>query len=271
MPRNILGQHPGGEEEPRPGLYPPVPAGTERPAGDDGVDMDVAAEVLPPGVQDHGEADLPAEPPGIAAELQEGAGCGLEEQVVDEAGIAGDDGVEVVGQREHHMPVADVEEPGALALDPAGLGKGLALGAVPVAAGGVLDGAGAAFAARGGEPPERGGAAVHHRPGGPELPIRDRVFPAVVVEPGAQDVGHLQRRPRGRRRMAGAVHRSAAARLRGLRQFQQVQWGRRGPVPALGQVEILHGGPGRGVAHPPLDVVELDAGLDQVGGIAMAQ
>lgn len=41
------GQRHGGEEEPRASANPALPAGTEDPAGDDGVDMEVAAKVLP--------------------------------------------------------------------------------------------------------------------------------------------------------------------------------------------------------------------------------
>ena len=52
-----------GNEELRRGAYQARPVGIEVPADDDGVDMDVAVEVLPLGVQNYGEADLPAEPP----------------------------------------------------------------------------------------------------------------------------------------------------------------------------------------------------------------
>ncbi len=38
-------------------------------AGDDAVDVDVLSQILAPGVQHHGDAELAAEPAGIAAEL----------------------------------------------------------------------------------------------------------------------------------------------------------------------------------------------------------
>ncbi len=120
---------------------------SRRRAGDDGVDMDVAAEILPPDVQDHGEADVPAEPFWVVAKLKVGAGGG----------------------------------PGTAASTVGG-------------------------------------------PGG-------------SLRTGPQDVGHLQRWPRGRHCMAGSVHRSVAARFREIRQLQQVQGGRRGLGLALGQVE----------------------------------
>ena len=103
-------------------------SGLKRAAGDDGVDMDVPTEVLSPRVQHHGDADLPAEPAWIAPELEQRPGGGLEQQAVDERGLAPGEGVEFVRQGEHDMPVADVEELVALALDPADLRERLALG-----------------------------------------------------------------------------------------------------------------------------------------------
>lgn len=84
-----------------------------------------------------------------------------------------------------------------LALDPPGMGQGLALGAMPVAEGGVLDGRCGVFTALGGEVHQCGCATVHHRPGDSEL-LRQRVSPTVVVEPGAQNMGHPQCRPQCR-------------------------------------------------------------------------
>ena len=44
-------------------------------------------EILPPGVEHHGDAELAAEPAGIAAELEQGLRGGVEEQAVDESGF----------------------------------------------------------------------------------------------------------------------------------------------------------------------------------------
>ena len=101
--------------------------------------MEVLSEVLPPGVEHHGDAELTAEPPGIAAELEQGLRGGVEQQAIDEGGMALGEGVEFVGQGEHDVPVTNVEEVGALALDPSGLRERLTLGAVAIAARGVLN------------------------------------------------------------------------------------------------------------------------------------
>ena len=96
----------GGEEEsPAHGGEPALAVGAQGAVGDDTVDMDVLPEILPPGVQHHGDAELAAEPAGIAAELEQGLGGGVEQQAVDESGIALGDGVEFVGQGEHDVPM----------------------------------------------------------------------------------------------------------------------------------------------------------------------
>ena len=77
--------------------------------------------------------------------------------------MALEDGVEFVRQGEHDVPVTNVEEVGALALDPSGLRERLTLGAVAIAARGVLNRHRSAVVAGRLEPTERGGAAAHQR------------------------------------------------------------------------------------------------------------
>ena len=140
-----------------------MPVGAQSAASDDAVHMNVRTEVLSPGVQHHGDAELTTEPARTVAELEQGLGSGLEEQTVDEGGMALCEGVELVGQGEHEVEVADIEQVGAVALDPAGLLERLALGAMTVAARGVLDGHRRTVVALHLESPEGGGAAVDER------------------------------------------------------------------------------------------------------------
>ena len=67
------------------------------------------------------------------------------------------------GKGEDHMPVVDIEQIGALPLDPAGLRQGLTPGAVTVPARRVLDRHRPAVVAMRLEPAKRGGAAVYQR------------------------------------------------------------------------------------------------------------
>ena len=165
------------------------------------------------------------------------------------------------------MPVADVEELVALALDPAGLREGLTLGAVAVAAGRILNGGRPTGVALRCEAAEGGRAATHQCVGCPVLLRREPVRVPIAAEPRAQDIGDLQRRPGGGRRMAGAVHRSGAA---GVRELQQIQGRRRGPDPVLGQVQVAHGGANGAVSEAALDDGQFDAGLEQAGGVSIA-
>ena len=99
-----LRQGPGGEQEALPGRgEPAVLVRAQAAIGDDAVDMDVPSEVLAPGVQHHGDAELAAEPARIAAELEQGPGRGLEQERVDDDEKRLREGIEIVRQREHRM------------------------------------------------------------------------------------------------------------------------------------------------------------------------
>ena len=85
---------------------------------------------------------MPSSPPshrGLRPNSSRVFEAAFEQQAVDEGGIALGDGIELVRQGEYDMPVRDVEQIGALALDPSGLRQRLALGAVTIAARGVLN------------------------------------------------------------------------------------------------------------------------------------
>ena len=110
------------------------PVRAEPAIGHDAVDMDVLPEGLAPAVQDRGDAELATEPAGSVAEFEQGPGCCLEEQPVDESRLHLHEGVELMGEREHHVTVVDIEQTGTLLLDPSGLRERLALGTVPVPA-----------------------------------------------------------------------------------------------------------------------------------------
>jgi hypothetical protein len=52
------------------------------------VERQVLGEILPPGVQDGGDAEVAAEMPWIASEGHERLGAGLEEEAIEGAGVA---------------------------------------------------------------------------------------------------------------------------------------------------------------------------------------
>ena len=230
--------------------------------------MDVLPEILPPGVEHHGDAEFAAEPPGVAAELEESLRGGVEQQPVDECGVALGDGVELVRQGKHDVPVADVEEVGALALDPPGLRERLALGAVTIPARGVLNRHRRAVLAARLESAECGGAAAHQRVHDPLLLGREPMRLPVGAGAGAQDIGDLQRRAGDRRRVHGMAHRSGPG---ATRELQQVQWGRGGGGLVLREVQVAHGRADGGMPEAALDDGQLDSGFKQPGRLCVPQ
>ena len=186
-------------------------------------------------MEHHGDAELAAEPPGVAAELEQGLRDGVEQQAIDERGMALGEGIEFVGQGEYDVPVTNVEEVCALALDPSGLRERLTLGAVATAARGVLNRHRSAVVAGRLESAERGGAAAHQRIDDAVLLCREPMGLPIGAGALAQDVGDLQRRSGARRRVVGMDHGSGPS---ATWELQQVQWGRgRGGV-VLGQVQV---------------------------------
>ena len=173
-----------------------------------------------------------------------------------------------MGQGEHDVPVTDVEEVGALALDPSGLRERLTLGAVAIAARGVLNRHRSAVVAGRLEPTERGGAAAHQRIDDALVLCREPMCPPVGGGALAQDVGDLQRRPGVRRQVVGMGHGSGPS---ATWELQQVQWGRGRGGLVLGQVQVAHGRADGVVPKPALDDGQRDPGLEQLAGIAMAK
>jgi hypothetical protein len=69
----------------------------ERSARDDAVDVHVLGEGLAPGVEDGGDAEDSAEMARVAAEAQEGGDGGVEQETVEQLGVALGEGIEGVG------------------------------------------------------------------------------------------------------------------------------------------------------------------------------
>ena len=118
------------------------PAGAVRgqPAtGHDAMDVRVELKVLAPGVQHGQHAGLGTQVLGIGGHLEHGLGGGPQEQVVDDPRIGQCDRVEGIREREDEMEVRHREQVGGAGLQPPCRGRGLAGGAVAVAAGVVGD------------------------------------------------------------------------------------------------------------------------------------
>jgi len=254
------------EEEVRVGGDPSRALWGEGAAGDEAMKVDVLAEVLAPGVQDGGDAEIASQVLGIAREGLKRFGRRLEEEMVDQARLVLGEMVESMGEREDDVEVGDGQQLSASVLDPALLGEGLALGAVAIAAG-VVDGPRGAAAVTGlPMSAEGGGATGLDGAEGAALDGGQDLHSANVVAVDADDVRQLgleapARRRRPRRRRAG--HGSA---VRGLREIEQVE-GRATVGDVLSsEMEVAHCGADVAMSEQALDRVEVGSGLEQVRG-----
>ena len=72
--------------------------------------VDMLREVLSPGVQHRGDAELGAEVAGVAREALQRGGRGAEQQRVEPARVDAHEGVEGVRQREDDVEVLDRQQ-----------------------------------------------------------------------------------------------------------------------------------------------------------------
>ncbi len=144
---------------------------------------------LPPGVEDGDDPQLPAEMPGIVAEGRQRRRRRLEEQVVDRPRVPLCQGVERVGQGEDHVEVLDRQELRPPRREPAFLGQGLALRAVPTPTGVVGNPDRPAAIARFRVPAQGGGPAGRDGPEGAVLPPGQPLGLSHGGPVGADDVG----------------------------------------------------------------------------------
>src|SRR5712691_5211323 len=196
QPRQIaaaedLRQGADGEEEVGPRGNPPCPIPRQRAPGDDAVDVDVLRERLAPRVEDGGDAEVAAEMTRVAAEARERGGRGLEQESVDQPGMALGEGVEGVREGEDDVEVRNREHLAAARGEPALGGHALAFRAVTVATRVVADAFRAAGRADGAVATERRRAAVSDGAQGAALSAAQRVGVLIRRAMGADDVGQF--------------------------------------------------------------------------------
>src|SRR5262249_33792367 len=174
--------------------HPPRALQGQDAAGNDGMHMEVRPQLLVPGMQDHGDAERAAEV--VAAELKQGLGGGLEQQVQQGPLIvlvAEDQRVELVRQGGEVVGGADRQEPGLRSGQPLRPGEGLAFGAMAIATGVVGEAFVPTVRATLPVPAQTGGAAGLE--GLQDLPVRQgqSMRGPVVGTMAAHDVGQFTR------------------------------------------------------------------------------
>src|SRR5271163_4711111 len=113
--------------------------GGETTRRDQAVDVRMEEQVLAPGMQDADESNPRREPLRVGGDFLHRGGAAAEEQVVQQAGIALAERVQLVRQRKDHVEVADGQQFLLTSREPALPGLRLALHAVTVAAGVIRD------------------------------------------------------------------------------------------------------------------------------------
>ena len=183
------------------------PAGVIRcqsASGDDAVNMGMVLQTLVPGMEHAEEADLRAQMPRIACDLEQRGGTGSKEQAIDHLLVLQCKRSQFTRHREDRVDVAGRQQLPLSLLEPADAGVALTLRAVPVAARVVGDGRVSAAEAL---------VAVAAESGRPATRDRDQHLLMLAVDPSAaafdealsgvaNDVGHLHRRPAQALRMA---------------------------------------------------------------------
>src|SRR5258708_26067117 len=114
--------------------------GSEAAGGGHAVDMGMMLQPLVPGMEHAEEADLCTEVAGIASDLEQGRGAGLEEQVVGHALVLEGEGCKFTWQGEDEVHVAGGQQFLFARLQPAQTRVRLASWAMPVAARVIGDG-----------------------------------------------------------------------------------------------------------------------------------
>jgi hypothetical protein len=256
------------------GACPALRIRVQAAAGNDAMQMGMVAQVsVCPGVQYGGETDESAESVGVPAKLEQGAGGGLKEQVVDPAGISPGQAVQFARQGEDHMEVVGRQDTLFALLEPPGLVQGLAFGAMSIAARvvGLRDpsaiGTDLLMAAQ-----DRGPAVLDGPDHFPLLGGQDMGL-AVCFCVRPKDIGDLMTGPR-----SGVARRTARVRPHrglpeqgGLLGAEQIQ-GALGPSNMAGaHLRIAARRLDGAVPQEYLDDPDIGARLEQVGGKGMAQ
>src|SRR3984893_2243135 len=135
-----LSEHRDGKKEARVRWNPPRVIERQSAGGHHTMGVRVMFEFLIPGVEHTEETDLGAEMLGIASDLEEGFGTGLQQQMVQDFLVLQSERRQLMGQGEDNMNVTRRQKFLATCFKPTVASVGLTLGAVPVAAAVVGDG-----------------------------------------------------------------------------------------------------------------------------------
>ena len=130
------------------GRFPDSLVRSKPASGDDAVHMDMVVQFLVPGVEHLDDPGLRSKVFVIGRQFQKSFGGAFMEQVVKKLLVTIDQGVKFMGECKHHMEVRGVNDFRPAFIHPDFFQDGLTVGAVPVAAGIVVERYMSAFHAR---------------------------------------------------------------------------------------------------------------------------
>jgi hypothetical protein len=202
-----------GEEKPRrPRPDPARPVGGQPATGDETVEVQMLRQILPPRVQDGGDADRAAEMPRVSPKGEERVGGRSKQQRIDHARIPLSQRVEGVRQGEDDMKVRDREQLGLAGREPGLARGGLTLRAVPIPAAVVRDPDRPAAVTRLLMTAEGRGPTRRDRTQGAVLHGRQPVGTRIRVPGRTDDVRELERQHRAGRARRRGTHRATPVR-----------------------------------------------------------
>ena len=186
-----------GQEEGIAGMDPAGVIWGQTSGGDQAVDMRMSEQVLAPGMQDGQESDFSPQMFRIGGYLQQGLRTGAEQEVIEDLLVLQRQLAELVRQGEDNVDIGDRQEFVLASGDPLIASSALALGAVPITATVIGDGAIATARAPVAMPAQCRGTATCD---GPEDFSVSPVNPAAVVLDEAialrvNDIGQFEEWP----------------------------------------------------------------------------
>jgi hypothetical protein len=180
------------EELPTSRRNPPVLLGGQGAAGHETMHMEMLVQVLPPGMEDHGGSEVPTQPARVTPKGVQRVPRALEEEGIEDTGIALGHRIEGVGEGKDTVEIRDGQQVSQARLDPSRLGQGLALGAVAIPTRMVAGLVGSAVVALQQVPAQSRGAALFDRAHHAELLPREGVGGPVRLPSGAENVRNLE-------------------------------------------------------------------------------
>jgi hypothetical protein len=132
-------EHPHGQKEAGPAGNPALAVGRKAAARDDDMGVRMVGQCRSPGVEDGGESDARAEVLGVGRDGDQGLGGGFEQQVINDGLVLIGDVGDRSRQGEDDVEVRHGQEFGLAVGQPLLGSDGLALWAMPIAAGVVRD------------------------------------------------------------------------------------------------------------------------------------